>query len=377
MAPPAHFRFRLAAPAAPLPHVWEHTVGSCHAPLALRRLAGPAEAVPAGAGLPARALPRPARRRRRHPGPAPRPAHLLVLQRRPDRRFPAVDRHAAVRGAELHAGGPGLGRGHRLLLPGQRDAARRLPGVGRAGPPARGPLGGALRRRTRCAAGTSRCGTSPTCGRSGPARSRSISSCTATRPRPSRGSTRACASAGRPPPRTPGSRSSSTSASGTRLPADFVSTHHYPNDPLWSEAQDTESELAGGRRGILREWAAACRSAGARPAAALHRVERLVQPALPPPGRALRGGLRRQDRAGGRTGWSECYSFWTFTDLFEENYFPSVPFHGGFGLLNLHGVPKPVYRAFELLHRLGDERWPAEGRPRHGGCLGGPAAGRG
>jgi len=24
-------------------------------------------------------------------------------------------------------------------------------------------------------------------------------------------------------------------------------------------------------------------------------------------------------------------------------------------LLNLHGIPKPAYRAFELLHRLGDE----------------------
>jgi xylan 1,4-beta-xylosidase len=39
------------------------------------------------------------------------------------------------------------------------------------------------------------------------------------------------------------------------LPADFVSTHHYPNDPLWSAAQDTEGELAGGRRGAMREWA--------------------------------------------------------------------------------------------------------------------------
>src|SRR5205823_4037634 len=58
---------------------------------------------------------------------------------------------------------------------------------------------------------------------------------------------------------------------------------------------------------------------------------------------------------------TEAYAFWTFTDLFEENYFPSVPFHGGFGLLNLHGVPKPTYRAFELLHRLGDERLPLEG----------------
>jgi xylan 1,4-beta-xylosidase len=57
----------------------------------------------------------------------------------------------------------------------------------------------------------------------------------------------------------------------------------------------------------------------------------------------------------------DCYSFWTFSDLFEENYFPSAPFHGGFGLLSLHGIPKPTYRAFELLHRLGQEQLPVEG----------------
>src|SRR5262249_29569435 len=50
------------------------------------------------------------------------------------------------------------------------------------------------------------------------------------------------------------------------------------------------------------------------------------------------------------------------TDLFEENYFPSVPFHGGFGLLNLHGIPKPTYNAFALLHRLGTEMLPVVGR---------------
>src|SRR5205085_3413176 len=61
------------------------------------------------------------------------------------------------------------------------------------------------------------------------------------------------------------------------------------------------------------------------------------------------------------SGLVEAYSFWTFTDIFEENYFPSVPFHGGFGLLNLHGVPKPNYRAFELLHRLGTDLLPVTG----------------
>lgn len=55
------------------------------------------------------------------------------------------------------------------------------------------------------------------------------------------------------------------------------------------------------------------------------------------------------------------YSYWTFSDLFEENYFPSRPFHGGFGLLNLHGVPKPAYRAFELLHGVGTELLPVSG----------------
>jgi xylan 1,4-beta-xylosidase len=38
-----------------------------------------------------------------------------------------------------------------------------------------------------------------------------------------------------------------------------------------------------------------------------------------------------------------------------------VPFHGGFGLLNIHGIAKPAYRAFELLHALGDRLLPTEG----------------
>jgi xylan 1,4-beta-xylosidase len=52
----------------------------------------------------------------------------------------------------------------------------------------------------------------------------------------------------------------------------------------------------------------------------------------------------------------DAYAFWTFSDIFEENYFPSKPFHGGFGLLTLHGIPKPSYRAFELLHQLGERQ---------------------
>ena len=48
------------------------------------------------------------------------------------------------------------------------------------------------------------------------------------------------------------------------------------------------------------------------------------------------------------------YSYWTFSDIFEENGMPGTAFHGGFGLLNLQGIPKASYRAFELLHSLGN-----------------------
>jgi xylan 1,4-beta-xylosidase len=145
-----------------------------------------------------------------------------------------------------------------------------------------------------------------------------------------------------------------------RLPADFVSTHHYPNDPLWSAAQDTEAELAGGRRDAMGKWLReARRQVGSRPllytewnASSNPRFPRQDEPYAA--AFAARSALEAAE-------WTQAYAFWTFTDIFEENYFPSVPFHGGFGLLTLHGIPKPTYRAFELLHRLGQERLPVEG----------------
>lgn len=49
------------------------------------------------------------------------------------------------------------------------------------------------------------------------------------------------------------------------------------------------------------------------------------------------------------------YSFWTFSDIIEEDGQDSNEFFGGFGLMTQHGVPKASYRAFELLHKLGGD----------------------
>jgi xylan 1,4-beta-xylosidase len=49
-------------------------------------------------------------------------------------------------------------------------------------------------------------------------------------------------------------------------------------------------------------------------------------------------------------------SYWTFSDVFEEQGVVKQPFYGGFGLIAAYGLPKPSYNAFKILHLLGDRR---------------------
>jgi xylan 1,4-beta-xylosidase len=145
------------------------------------------------------------------------------------------------------------------------------------------------------------------------------------------------------------------------VPPDFISTHNYPTDAFGSPDDDTRTALSKGHLGILRERAEATRkAAGTRtlyytewstssnPRDALH-DEPYAAAYL------TRTLLDMGERVQG-------YSWWTFSDIFEENFFPLEPFQGGFGLMTIHGVPKPTYRAFEILHRLGEERLEVKGR---------------
>jgi xylan 1,4-beta-xylosidase len=49
-------------------------------------------------------------------------------------------------------------------------------------------------------------------------------------------------------------------------------------------------------------------------------------------------------------------SYWTFSDVFEEQGVVKQPFYGGYGLMAAGEIPKPAFNAFLLLHRLGDQR---------------------
>ncbi|MGH9736119.1 MAG: GH39 family glycosyl hydrolase [Candidatus Acidiferrales bacterium] len=55
-------------------------------------------------------------------------------------------------------------------------------------------------------------------------------------------------------------------------------------------------------------------------------------------------------------GLTKMMSYWTFSDVFEEQGVVKTPFYGGFGLIAELGIPKPSFNAFKLLHELGDRR---------------------
>ena len=146
----------------------------------------------------------------------------------------------------------------------------------------------------------------------------------------------------------------------SQLPADFITTHHYPNDTFGRPGDDTEAQLSKSRRSALRDQTReARRQAGDRP---VYYTEwgTSSNPRDPMHDEPYAAAfiIKTIMEANGLV---QGYSYWTFSDIFEENYFPSVPFHGGFGLLNIHGIAKPAYRAFELLHALGTELLPVEG----------------
>lgn len=54
--------------------------------------------------------------------------------------------------------------------------------------------------------------------------------------------------------------------------------------------------------------------------------------------------------------WLAGSSVWCFSDIFEELHPFPEEFHGGFGLLSQHGIPKPTFYALKLLGQLSKNR---------------------
>lgn len=164
----------------------------------------------------------------------------------------------------------------------------------------------------------------------------------------------------------------------SKTPIDFISTHHYPTDVvLGYGVEDSQNFVRPPKdltdrkamekyrkeysvfrshlwervdRGVLTEMTKkAVAQAGDLP---VYYTEWNSLAGLPSDGPFGASFIAKTVLDG--VGLVKGYSYWTFSDIFEEGGMPSAAFHGGFGLLTMQGIPKATYRAFELLHRLGE-----------------------
>jgi xylan 1,4-beta-xylosidase len=146
-----------------------------------------------------------------------------------------------------------------------------------------------------------------------------------------------------------------------QVPVDFVSTHVYAND--------RSKDIFGTRENIPRAEMV-CRAAkkvqvevkaSSRPDIPIiwseYNATYFNEPNITDSlfmGPWLADTLRRCD------GLTDMMSYWTFSDVFEEQGVVRRPFYGGFGLMAAGGIPKPAFNAFKMLHELGDERFASD-----------------
>lgn len=133
-----------------------------------------------------------------------------------------------------------------------------------------------------------------------------------------------------------------TYCQANNLPVDFVSTHEYPTDLPDPKRDDMEKVFAQARS-----------EAGKLPLYYSEFNDGLYEnPAYHDNSDAAAFVVKLVHDAQGLV---DILSWWTFSDIFEEQGQTSQPFFSGngWGLLNIYQIPKPVYRAFQLLHQTG------------------------
>jgi xylan 1,4-beta-xylosidase len=146
-------------------------------------------------------------------------------------------------------------------------------------------------------------------------------------------------------------------AAENHVPLDFVSTHVYGND--------TSQNVFGDDRPIPPHQMVC---------AAVDKVHKQIlastQPHLPliwsefnatymtesPITDSIYIGPWMADTIRQCDGKVDMMSYWTFSDVFEEQGVVKTPFYGGYGLIAEDDIPKPAFNVFAMLHELGDER---------------------
>ena len=153
-------------------------------------------------------------------------------------------------------------------------------------------------------------------------------------------------------------------AAQTGVPLDFITTHDYGVRGGALDAEGTQQlHLDPAPDAIIsgvREVRAQIRSS-AMPGLPLHYTEWSASYSPRDPVHdAYISAAYIVSRLKGSEGHAQSMSYWTFTDIFEENGPVPSPFHGGFGLINFQGLRKPSFYAYQFLNRLGGEELVAD-----------------
>jgi xylan 1,4-beta-xylosidase len=145
--------------------------------------------------------------------------------------------------------------------------------------------------------------------------------------------------------------------SEAQVPADFISTHVYGND--------STQDVFGAGGPISREQMV-CRAVKK-----VHeQIKASAKPDLPLIWSEFNASYKNEpeitdapymapwlaDTIEQCAGLVDVMSYWSFSDVFDEQGVVRQPFYGGFGLIAEGGIPKSAYNAFLLLHKLGDQR---------------------
>jgi xylan 1,4-beta-xylosidase len=151
------------------------------------------------------------------------------------------------------------------------------------------------------------------------------------------------------------------------IPLDFISTHFYPSDPNCTSAEpnDQHNGISGADPDCFSKVLNKARSFASEAGLPFLITEYKdgLQGGNPIEGHANDPGARTGGGHHGDLSYAaafvmhnvplltdlDLWSYWTFTDVFEEGWGMSgAPFHGQFGCMTREGIRKPVWRAFQV-----------------------------
>jgi xylan 1,4-beta-xylosidase len=141
------------------------------------------------------------------------------------------------------------------------------------------------------------------------------------------------------------------------IPVDFVSTHVYANDTA-KDVMGTNEQIPRDRM-VCRAVSKVHDEIAASPLPMIPLIFSEYNASYanePNVTDSVYMGPWLADTISQCDGMTVAMSYWSFSDVFEEQGVVKTPFYGGFGLLAEDNIPKPALNAFAMLHELGDHR---------------------